>query len=304
MNEVLQSKDADKGLSLVQRALAGDRYARKDISNLVHPIIQTQCDRFCKRFCYDNRHQYRCSLLKPWGSVPAEAALCEWGNGSYAWMLNDLTRDARLQRFAGRHGSSLRHYLYVIANSLPFYERWKDWRFGRNVHVPAYIKEMAPLAAKIFLALRSEQDVLAIAQKLACQETIIEDLVHRIIIELTRRNRLHLLNPDKTYSLTQWDSEQETPVQADIADAGLDLEEIELQTHVQQAWRELSAVEQFVLEASIIEERDASVVLAALKKLNIAIAGGVAPEKTDRQQLYYFRRKTLAKLARILETKK
>jgi hypothetical protein len=48
-----------------------------------------------------------------------------------------------------------------------------------------------------------------------------------------------------------------------------------------------------------IDDQDANDVLAALEKLNISIKDNVAAQDTDRQQLYYFRRKTLAKLAKL-----
>ena len=56
-------------------------------------------------------------------------------------------------------------------------------------------------------------------------------------------------------------------------------------------------MEQFVLEALLIDEQEAMDVLTALKTLGISIKDGVPPEEVDRQQLYYFRRKALAKLA-------
>ena len=45
-----------------------------------------------------------------------------------------------------------------------------------------------------------------------------------------------------------------------------------------------------------VEQQDAEDVLAALQRLNIFIVEGVAPDQVNRQQLYYFRRKTLEKL--------
>ena len=58
-----------------------------------------------------------------------------------------------------------------------------------------------------------------------------------------------------------------------------------------------------MLEAMLIEEQDALDILAALNKMNISIKQGVAAEDTTRQQLYYFRRKCLAKLASLMEEK-
>jgi hypothetical protein len=51
----------------------------------------------------------------------------------------------------------------------------------------------------------------------------------------------------------------------------------------------------------LIDELDANEVLAALIKLDISLAEGVPAEQSNRQQLYYFRRKALAKLAQLME---
>ena len=69
------------------------------------------------------------------------------------------------------------------------------------------------------------------------------------------------------------------------------------------AWQQLDAVEQYVLEALVIEQQDASDVLQALKTMRLSIKKGVPAEDTDRQQLYYFRRKTLARLGQLLNGK-
>ena len=131
-------------VALARDAAAGNDRARKKINELAHPMIAYQTDRFCKRFCAENKYLYRCSLESPWGNAPRDALLCEWGNASYGWMLNDLTSENRLTRFKGTHGARIQDYLYRIANSLPFYERWKDWRFGRRIRVPDYVKDIDP----------------------------------------------------------------------------------------------------------------------------------------------------------------
>ena len=161
---------ADGDLALAQRAADGDTESRRAVTELVDPIVRARTEQFCKRFCRENRFRYTCTLPRPWGSAPADAPLCEWGNASYAWMLDDLSNANRLRRFEARDGASLRDYIHLIANSLPFYERWKNWRFDRRVHVPRYVAEMAPLAGRVFLALRSGDSVPLIAQQLGCAE--------------------------------------------------------------------------------------------------------------------------------------
>ena len=56
----------------------------------------------------------------------------------------------------------------------------------------------------------------------------------------------------------------------------------------------------FYDDARVIEEQDAEHVLEALKTMQLSIKKGVPAKHTNRQQLYYFRRKTLARLAQLI----
>ena len=300
------TKDAlNADRQLAQQAAAGDARARKQVSLLAEPLINYQTQQFCKRFCKEQRYLYRCSPPKPWGNPPADAALCEWGNASFGWMLDDLTHDKRLLRFKGEQASGLKGYLFAIANSHAFYERWKDWRFGRRIHVPTYIQALAPEAAKVFFALQAGTEMALIAQQIEKSEHETQVLAQAILIELTQRNRLHLLDTPRTVSLTGLggsddDADEGHQLQADIPSHDPGAEELESREQLAGAWQQLSAVEQFVLEAMVIEQQDARDVLAGLQRLNISIVEGVAPEQIDRQQLYYFRRKTLSKLKKLM----
>ncbi|HEY9050635.1 MAG TPA: hypothetical protein VIQ03_03765 [Gammaproteobacteria bacterium] len=294
-----QSSTQDQ-LALAQSAASGEKNAREQVNAMVQPLIDFQTSRFCKRFCNENQYLYRCTLKPPMGSMHPDAAWCEWGNASFGWMLNDLSHENRLLKYQGINGAGLFDYFYQIANSLPFYERWKDWRFGRKVHVPTYIQALSPDANKVFLALRAGDNIAMIAQKLSRSVSDIEQLAQSIIHVLTEKKRLHLLNPPKLVSMT----ESFDDLDADQSDRQIELasydEPIDLQEdkqRLQQAWSKLDPVEQFVLEALLIDEEDADDVLAALGKLQLSIKKGVAADQTNRQQLYYFRRKTLAKLA-------
>ena len=303
----IEKNSQSNSVTLARNAAGGNSNARKQVNELVHPIICYQTDRFCKRFCAENKFLYRCTLPSSWGNAPTDALLCEWGNASYTWMLNDLTNENRLQQFEGKNGARLQDYIYRIANSLPFYERWKDWRFGRRINVPDYIKEIDPHAVKIFFALRRGEQLVLIAQNLQLNEQQADDVAQKIIITLTKRNRLPLLNPEREHSLSEpnqdSDMTQEPGVDADLPSFDPDPEFLERSEHLHEAWQQLTPVEQFVLEAMVIDEQDANDVLTALKKLNIQIKENVPAEKTDRQQLYYFRRKCLAKLAELLSNK-
>ncbi len=301
-NEVIDVNT--ESVDLARAAADGDNHARKQISELIHPIINYQTTRFCKRFCKEHRYLYHCTLDSKWATGAKDKSYCEWGNASYAWMLNDLANEKRLRQFNGSNGARINDYLYRIANSLPFYERWKDWRFGRKIHVPVYIQDISQQASTVFLAIRSGENTALIAQKLQQPEHTITQIAENILIELTTRNKLYLLDPPVTVSLsdTSGSGEPYAGVQNDIPSFDLLPEQTEERNMMNKAWTMLSAVEQFVLEAMLIEEQDANDILSALKKLDIPLKDGVPASSTNRQQLYYFRRKTITKLANLYET--
>jgi hypothetical protein len=60
-------------------------------------------------------------------------------------------------------------------------------------------------------------------------------------------------------------------------------------------------VEQLVLESLLVDEQDSSDVLEALAALDISIKPGVSASKTNRQQLYYFKRKSLTRLKELMQ---
>ena len=293
------SKQDQQQLTLARAAAEGDKVARTSVNELIHPVIDYQTNKFCQRFCHENRTIYRCSLTRPVGSVSNEALLCEWGNASYGWMLHDLTSANRLKKYEGLNGASLFDYLYRIGNSLPFYERWKDWRFGRRVHVPTYIQDISPHASGVFYGLRSHQELPFIAQQLALSLDQVERLCRLIINTLTKRNRLYLLDPPVSQSLTDASDEDScsTASQIDLPSWDEPIEDQQQKEKLKKYWSKLDAVEQFVLEALVIDEQDAQSVLTALKQMDIALKKDVSANQTTVQQLYYFKRKTLSKLA-------
>ena len=295
-------KNPRQQTELARRAAQGNRQAQQAVNEIAHPVIEFQTGRFCKRFCRENQHLYRCSLSKPIGSVRADAALCEWGNASYGWMLDDLCKPGRLQKYEGRNQASLFDYLYSIANSLPFYERWKDWRFGRRLQVPMYIRELGDQAAAVFYAMRGNQSMAQIAQTAGTSMADTESLASEIVLQLTRRHKLYLLDPPQevSLSLVGTGGVDESAHQRDIPVDDTEVEEQEQRNQLRQAWSRLDATEQFVLEAMIIEEQDADDVLKALRALDVSIKPGVSAAQTNRQQLYYFKRKALSRLGLAL----
>ena len=289
-------------LTLAQAVARGESAARATVNELAHPLIDYHTRNFCARFCHDNQRFYRCTLSQPIGHAPADAALCEWGNASYGWMLDELTRPTRLQKYQARNGASLFDYLYRIANSLPFYERWKDWRFGRRVHVPGFIQDISPHAARVFYALREGQALALIAQQLALSLEQLEDISSKIINALTRRHKLYLLDTPHTQSLTTSENDDQSgaAAQFDVAINDEPFETRDERERLNAAWQRLDATEQFVLEALVIDRLDAKSVLQSLAALEIRLKKDVPAAQTSIQQLYYFKRKTLLKLEKEL----
>lgn len=293
------SEDLSAELSrdLIDAVLANEPNARKKLVTLVHPMIDFQTDRYCRRFCQNNQHQTQCTLTPPMRNHGSDVPLCEWGNASYGWMLEELTSNKRLEKYEGKEGAGIRGYLFTIINSLPFYERWKDWRFGRRVHVPTYIQALDDSAHKVFFALRAGDSIPIAAQKAGLSEPETETLARKIVVLLTERNRLHLLDPPTTQSMSQVDENSDEAQELDVAVEDSNLEQWQEQGQVKEAWQQLTPIEQFVLEALVIDQQEAADLLHALKVMRVAIKDGVKPEDTNRQQLYYFKRKALAKLA-------
>ena len=292
-------------IDLARLAASGDAVAQRKVYAMMHTVIDFQTNRFCKRYCRENQRLYRCSLSKPIGNASTDSAGCEWGNASYGWMLDDLCKPQRLQKYEARGQARLFDYLYSIANSLPFYERWKDWRFDRKIRVPEYIKSIDENAAKVFYALRGQSDLLSIAQDLKLAEISVERIAREIVLSLTQRHKLYLLDSATTISLTapeNDDTQEGNTHQKDIAVEDESYEQMQNRQRLKKAWDQLDVIEQFVLEAILIDEQDANEVLEALKSLDVGLKKGVDATQTNMQQLYYFKRKALVKLGVLLDS--
>ena len=218
--------------------------------------------------------------------------LCEWGNACFGWMLEELSSENRLTAFRAENDASYKHYSYMIANSTPFYERWKNWRFSRRVYIPDYISKIDEKSSSVFLALQSGDDLSLIAQNLKSTENDIRKISRQIVIELTKRKRLYLLDPP---SITSMSGTSDDEGDLDVADLnGSDgADEIILQQQKEQllkAWGQLTALEQFVLESLVIDKQDASVVLKTIIEQADNFPHSESDKIKDRQQLYYFRR--------------
>lgn len=292
-------------VELARAAASGQDTARSEISRRIDRIIRQASIELCKKYCREHRFTYICTLDDNWGLGSAEAVLCEWGNGSYAWMLDDLARDERLMKFEGKGDATLEAYWSTIVRSNAFVQRWQAWRFGGRLRAPEYIKKLDPDAGKLFFMLRDQQPLAMAVQSLGREPADIEQLASRIVIELTKRKQLKLLDKDMTLSMTGMqagsddEAEADTEYQVPIQDR--DAAESELEGMIRAGWSGLDAVEQFVLTAMIVDKMKAKQVLAELQQQGLELPGkgGKNAEKSDKQreqQLFYFTRKCLEKL--------
>jgi hypothetical protein len=277
---------------LVQRMISGDREASREVVTALTPVINRQTARFCQRYCYDQQFVYQCTTCPPLKGAPDTAPLCEWGNASYEWMLTDLTAEQRLKNFEGRNSARFVDYAFVIAQSVPFYERWKDWRFANHVYVPSYIKKLHPAAAAIFRGLRAQRSVADIASQQALSVDQTQTLARQITRLLVEHNRLYLLVPETQVPV---DHIGENENEINLAGETVELEGLQQQQLVKAAFEKLDAVEQFVLESFYVDDMSAKKILRAIERIDWHEQGMKTPIE-DIQQLYYFRRKALAKL--------
>ena len=140
-----------------------------------------------------------------------------------------------------------------------------------------------------------------IAAQLSASEEAVRKIARSIVDALAKRHKLYLLESPRLSSLSG------------ESDDGLDMHQIDVQTEdhsvdidqrrtiLSSVWKHLEPVEQYVIESLVIEDQDANDVLDALKTLDISIKSGVPAEDTSRQQLYYFKRKVLDKLQKLLD---
>jgi len=297
--------EVNEDVHLALSAAAGSYTDRKKVSKLIDELIRQKNRSLCKEFCAGRWAYYQCTADSGNGSQDSNAPYCEWGNGGYAWMLEDLSNPNRLKKFEGRNGSNLLNYLSKIANSLPFRERWKDWRFRQRIRVPAYIEVLDKDAGKLFrMMIRNNDDLPNLAQTLGRSEDEIRHIKSEIVAELYKRKRLSILDPTREISLTGFNRNDldDTPgekTEWDIPTQDLGIDVLEARQIVREAWQKLDWKEQYVLEAMVIDELNAKVVLQALKDEGIMIKKGVSPQETSVQQLYYFCNKTLTKLKRL-----
>ena len=265
----------------------------------VDKLIITKSKKFCKEFCGDNRFQYQCPLDSRWGCQGPDVPLCGFGNDSYVWMRDELTSERRLNKFEGKNGAKLSHYINTIAHSFQFKERWKDWRFGRRIRVPEYVKVIDRDAGKVYWALYDGDGMENIAQRLNRSVSDVELIVKNINIELARRNKSHRLIQVSFISLTG--NEREELMEVDLPSGDLSMEDQLYFEELNSLMSQLSWQEKFVFDALVIDGLSAKAVLAALIEQGVSIKNGVAPEDTSIEDINYFYRKVKNTLKRKIE---
>jgi len=298
--------DGDKKnpqLALAALVTEGNIDARKKINIMLEPVIGYQNRIFCQQFCRQNRFQFKCSVDQSWRNLQADAAECEWGVESHQWMYRELTGNDCLLKFNNRHGDTLLDYLLQIINSLKFYQQWKDWRFSNRNKCPECICQQGPVSVKIFTLLKEKRKLNFITQKLNLSREEVEDKSERIIQLLIKQKQLHLLDQKAIAGLSKDDDkESNEKVKKNCIENKTDIdsantEEQDRENYFYDIWLQLGTIEQYVLQALLIENQHAEDILHALTELDIRIKEGVLPEDTNIQHLLDFKDEILEKLS-------
>jgi len=266
------------------------------IVTLAQAMVAPRLPTMCKRFCGHNRQRYYCTVDPRWTRADDGAPLCDWGNAAYVWTLDQLIGEARIERRRDEDLSTTERYFAKVLHSVWFMERFKDWRFQRRIRVPAYIKAIDIDAHKIFWGLCDHDTVPNIAQRLNRGETDIARIVRQIQFELLTRNKLMALQSRQMIPLEHHAEGEDYETDTELVSPELSHDQQVLNDQVQRAYQQLTWQEQFVVDAMVVDGLGAKDVLASLLEQGIALDGSSPPETQSIQTIYYFLRKTLAKL--------
>lgn len=291
--------------ALAQRAAAGDREAREQVTKLVDPLIEAKATFLCKRHCRENRFRAVCTLDPSWGQNRSSAPLCEWGNASYSQFFGELMKSEVLQRYEARNGCSLRDFLRATLDSVGVHERWKDMRFERRVHVPKCVERLGPDARRVFFWMCDHDSIENMAQRLNKTPRELQTIVQSIFDVLITAGRSYTLQRQHMISLTSGENDEDDGeqgggnAQMDLPAAAEDYESTELQQCVLAALEQLDDVSRFVLKAKFWEELPMQDILDILKTEGISIREGVPPQLTTLNQLFYFYYDALSRLKEL-----
>jgi len=278
----------------VDNKLQNKSIDNKIAENVISGIIDQNITKLCKSFCMDNCIKYQCTLEKTDNRSNSVLSLCEWGNGTYDWMLNELNHIQYQNEIKNRTILSYEHYFRKIVTSLQFWERYKNWRFNRRIRVPDYIKALDPDACKIFWGLYNQDTIDNIAQRLNREFDEINSLVTNIYTELSARKRGHILMKNKEFSLSHVNQELVNEVDSHLTDQSLETH-LERES-VMKAYKQLTWQEQYILDVMVIDKISALSVLKTLQNQSISLDNKIDPKELNIQNIYYFLRKTLIKL--------
>ena len=276
----------------------------QDIRATVEPIIARTTRTLCKQHCRGERFRLKCTVDASWSRAPQDASLCDRGNEAYEWMLRDLLGGAKLDKFLHSDREGVVKYFTKTVNSQPFYERFKDMRFGERVRIPADIKAIHPLARRVFWMLRKQETVPYIAQALEQPESLARIWINAIYAKLREHHSLHLLQSHAELPLDILEENAEAgSAAATVENIHDDLERRQEQARAHAAYAKLSWQEQFLVD-TLTENLGAKAVLEALAQEGVILEGvNDAPmdEKCAEQRLYYLRRKALVRLKNLFE---
>ena len=270
----------------------------KSDQDILQSVIKQHINSLCKKFCFDNRYQYQCTIDKSWHKSPSNAVLCEYGNGTYDWMLVELSHLKSSNDKKNITITFLEGYYRKIVSSSIFFERYKNWRFQRRIRVPDYIKILDKDACKVFWGLYDQDVIENIAQKLKRKECEIKNIVNAIYVELHKRKRSYILSKNTEFSLDDeyvWDEYNGDALKSALNDHS-SVENITLKGDVMNAYKRLNWKEQYILDVMVIDELSASAVLQLLREQSISLDDKVSSDDLNIQHVYYFLRKTIIKL--------
>jgi len=264
-------------------------------NEIISQIVSENLTTFCKKLCANNCVKYQCTLDNNLKIVESDKLLCEWGNGSYDWMVGELHQIQHQNDLKNRKIYFKDRYFRKIIHSVPFWERYKNWRFQRRIRVPEYIKALDPDASVVFWRLYDKDSIENIAQQLCRHTSEIKNLVKQIYAELVLRKRSHMLEQVVNYSLhgdyVQFDNGNTYPLSFQPS-----VDNVDIHHSVLTAYQQLDWQEQYILDVMVIDNLSATAVLKVLKEQSIRLDDKTDVQDLNIQHVYYFLRKTILKL--------
>lgn len=293
--------EIDSDLRLARLAASGDPASKREVARIVDPIARSRAATCCRRFCGSNRQQYYCTVDSRRGLQSRDALRCEWGSLSYFFFFDALASPRALLGYEGRNGARLEDYLRASSRSVGLWERWKDKRFNRRIHVPQAVEAISPNARRVYLLLRDGDVIPNIAQRLNRPETEIEIIARKIKRVLVKERRSFLLMDQSDISLSNAGGESSDTDAADWEPPSNDppAEEHEIIGRIERCLPLMSWLDQYIIQAMVIEGLPAEAVLQTLREQDVEIKPGQPVATTTINQVYYLRDKALARLRRI-----